>query len=89
VLAGESPVAEREELPPEARARELLVFGLRRMEGISRRQFRKRTDFEVDELVNRPLQKFIAMGLLADDGERIRLTREGLFVSDAIWSELL
>jgi oxygen-independent coproporphyrinogen-3 oxidase len=89
VLAGESPVAEREQLPPEARARELLVFGLRRMEGISRRQFRKRTDFEVDELVNRPLQKFIAMGLLADDGERIRLTREGLFVSDAIWPELL
>jgi hypothetical protein len=29
------------------------------------------------------------MGLLDDDGERLRLTREGLFVSDAIWPELL
>ena len=37
VLAGESPVAERESLSPEAQARELLVFGLRRIEGVSRR----------------------------------------------------
>ena len=29
-------------------------------------------------------EKFVDLGLLADDGERIRLTREGLFVSDAI-----
>lgn len=89
VLAGESPVAEREELPPEAQARERLVFGLRRMDGVLRREFRVRTGFEVDELADRPLRKFIALGLLADDGERIRLTREGLFVSDAIWPELL
>src|SRR5262249_48597466 len=78
VLAGDSPVAEREKLSLQARARELLVFGLRRLEGVSRRQFRDRTDIEVDELVSGPLRKFIAIGLLADDGERIRLTREGL-----------
>jgi oxygen-independent coproporphyrinogen-3 oxidase len=89
VLAGESPVAEREELPPEARARELLVFGLRRMEGVSRRRFRERTGFEIDELANGPLEKYVAMGLLADDGERLRLTQEGLFVSDAMWPEML
>jgi oxygen-independent coproporphyrinogen-3 oxidase len=89
VLTGQSPVAEREELSSEAGARELLVFGLRRMEGVSRQQFRRRTGIEVDELVNGPLQKFVAMGLLADDGEWVRLTREGLFVSDAIWPELL
>jgi oxygen-independent coproporphyrinogen III oxidase len=89
VLAGESPVAEREELSPEARARELLVFGLRRIDGVSRREFRARTGFECDELVAAPLRKFIDLGLLADDGERVRLTREGLFVSDAIWPEML
>jgi oxygen-independent coproporphyrinogen-3 oxidase len=89
VLGGESPVAEREELSPEARARELLVFGLRRIEGISRRKFGDRTGFECDDLVAAPLRKFIDLGLLADDGERIRLTREGLFVSDAMWPEML
>jgi oxygen-independent coproporphyrinogen III oxidase len=89
VLAGESPVAERETLSPEARARELLVFGLRRLEGVSRRGFAQRTGYEVEELIARPLQKFVALSLLSDDGVRIRLTREGLFVSDALWPEML
>jgi oxygen-independent coproporphyrinogen-3 oxidase len=89
VLAGDSPVAEREQLPPEARARELLVFGLRRLEGVSRSVFASRTDYEIDDLVVAPLQKFINLGLLADDGERIRLTRTGLFISDAMWPEML
>jgi oxygen-independent coproporphyrinogen III oxidase len=89
VLSGESPVAEREKLSPEARARELLVFGLRRIDGVSRRQFLAQTGFRCDDLVAAPLQKFIDLGMLADDGERIRLTREGLFVSDAMWPEML
>lgn len=89
VLAGHSPIADREELTPEARAREHLVFGLRRIEGVSRREFRIRTGFECDGLAAAPLRKFIDLGLLADDGERIRLTREGLYVSDAMWPEML
>jgi putative oxygen-independent coproporphyrinogen III oxidase len=89
VLAGGSPVAERERLAPEARARELLVFSLRRMEGVSRRDFAARTGFAVDELIAQPQAAFVALGLLETDGDRLRLTREGLFVSDAIWPELL
>jgi oxygen-independent coproporphyrinogen-3 oxidase len=82
-------VAEREQLSSEARARELLVFGLRRMEGVSRHEFKERTGISLDTLVAKPLCRFIDLRFLADDGERIRLTREGLFVSDAIWPELL
>jgi oxygen-independent coproporphyrinogen-3 oxidase len=89
VLGGQSPVAEREQLPPEARARELLVFGLRRLEGVSRREFLTRTGFEVEQLVAAPLERFVELGLICDDGQRIRLTREGLFVSDALWPEIL
>jgi oxygen-independent coproporphyrinogen-3 oxidase len=89
VLSGQSPVEDAEELPAEARARELLVFGLRRMEGVSRSGFYERTGYHIDELIERPLRKFVELRLLADDGERIKLTREGLFVSDAIWPEML
>jgi oxygen-independent coproporphyrinogen-3 oxidase len=89
MLGGESPVADREQLSPEARARELLVFGLRRLEGVSKGEFARRSGFGIDELVYRPLKKFTNLGMLADDGETIRLTREGLFVSDAIWPEML
>ena len=89
MLAGESPVAEREQLTSEGRARELLVFGLRRMCGVSRSEFRERTGFEIDALADGALQKFVGLGLLVDDGDRLRLSREGLFVSDSLWPELL
>jgi len=89
VLAGESPVAERERLEPEARARELLVFALRRIEGVSRCDFRAKTGYTIEELVAEPVAKFMSLGLLQSAGDRLRLTREGLFVSDAIWPELL
>lgn len=89
VLAGESPVAEREQLTPEALARELLVFSLRRIAGISRNDFHARTGYDIDGLIEPQLKKFVDLRLLADDGEKIRLTREGLFVSDALWPEML
>jgi oxygen-independent coproporphyrinogen-3 oxidase len=89
VLAGESPVAESETLSPEDRAREALVLGLRRMEGVDRRPFTARTGFEIDALVGRELSRFVELGLLCDEGGRVRLTREGLFVSDAIWPAFL
>jgi oxygen-independent coproporphyrinogen-3 oxidase len=89
ILAGDSPVAEREQLSSEARARELLVFGLRRLEGVSRDQFLEETGYQIDDLVAAPLQKFTGLGLLADDGDRIRLTSQGVFVSDALWPEML
>jgi oxygen-independent coproporphyrinogen-3 oxidase len=89
VLAGESPVAERERLSPEGRARELLVLGLRRMEGVSRRDFLQRSGFTLDALVGRQLEKYVTLALIRDAGDRVALTREGLFVSDAIWPDFL
>lgn len=89
VLAGESPVAESETLSPEDRAREALVLGLRRMEGIDRREFAARTGFEVDALAGRELARFFELGLCCDRSGRVGLTREGLFVSDAIWPAFL
>ena len=62
VLAGDSPVAESETLAPEDRAREALVFGLRRLEGVDRREFFERTGFEVDALVGEPLRRLSNLG---------------------------
>lgn len=89
VLAGQSPVAEAEELGREDRARETLVFGLRRMEGVERRQFAAQTGFEIDVLIGDDLRRFVEMGLLADESGWVRLTRQGLFVSDSLWPAFL
>lgn len=89
VVAGQSAVVEAEELPPDERARERLVFGLRRLEGVDRREFAAATGFDLDVLAGLALPRFVSQGLLADDGRRVRLTRAGLLVSDSLWGELL
>jgi oxygen-independent coproporphyrinogen-3 oxidase len=89
VMAGQSPVAEREQLSPTQRARERLVLGLRRLRGVDKREFAALSGFEVDELAAREITKFARQRLLENDDRNVRLTREGLFVSDAIWPELL
>ncbi len=89
VLSGDSPVAEWEELPPEDRAREALVLGLRRMEGVDREAFAARTGFTIDALAGGEIRQFIDRGLLCEEVGRLRLTRQGLYVSDSLWPALL
>lgn len=89
VSAGASPVAEREELDDEQRAREQLIFGLRRLAGVEHTLFEDQTGYAIDELAGEQITRFVALGLLFDDGQTIRLTREGLLVSDSLWPDLL
>ena len=89
VLAGESPVAEREVLTDEQRYRERIVLGLRRTDGINREHFLAATGLTLDEVAGPKLANFIVLGLLQDNGKDVRLTREGLLVSDSLWPELL
>jgi oxygen-independent coproporphyrinogen-3 oxidase len=89
VLAGKSPVAESERLGPRERALELLVFALRRREGIDRAWFEKKTGMSLDTLVGCMLQPLVELKLVCDDEQRIRLTRDGLLVSDSIFSQFL
>ncbi len=87
--AGGSPSAFRERLDPEAKARETLVMGLRRIDGIAADEFRARTGFDARALCAEPLAWLLREGLVEDDGARLRLTERGLFVSDAIFAELI
>jgi len=52
-------------------------------------RFFKQTGLSIDAIVGKPLQDFAAAGLMIDDGYRIRLSREGLFVSDSLWPHFL
>jgi oxygen-independent coproporphyrinogen-3 oxidase len=89
VLASQSPVAEGEQLDPENAAREKLVFTLRRLEGINLAEFAAQTGFKVADLAGDSLPRLLDLGLLELCDGRLRLTRRGLLVSDAIWPEFL
>jgi oxygen-independent coproporphyrinogen-3 oxidase len=89
VLAGQSPVAESEQLGPEDAARERLVFGLRRLEGIDLAAFATETGYCAGDLGGAALDSFVDQGLLDLSASHLRLTRRGLVVSDALWPALL
>jgi oxygen-independent coproporphyrinogen-3 oxidase len=89
VLNGQSPVAEQESLGPEDAARERLVFSLRRLEGIDLAEFANATGFSAEALGGEALVHFVDHKLLDMTSGRLRLTRQGLLVSDAIWPAFL
>jgi oxygen-independent coproporphyrinogen-3 oxidase len=89
VLAGESPVFQSEELAPPERARETLAVQLRRAEGVERPAFREQTGFDLDEVAGPAIARHVELGVLDDDGTRVRLTRRGKYVADAVIANLL
>jgi oxygen-independent coproporphyrinogen-3 oxidase len=90
IEAGEPATGPTESLEPEAHARETAVLMLRRtVLGIDRDDFARRTGFALDTLAGTVIERYVARGLLEDDGRRVRLTREGLFLADSVMSELL
>lgn len=89
VLAGEPATFQAETLGPEERARETIATQLRRAEGIERGAFLEQTGFDLDVLAGKRLQRHAELGLIADDGRSVRLTRRGKCVADAVICELL
>jgi len=87
VLAGQSPIAESEELSAEGRARELVMLNLRRGEGIHLAQFREQTGFDFRQLAGEALPRHLRQGLLEECDGHIRLTREGRFLADTVFAE--
>ena len=85
IEAGEPATGPNEELPPEERARETAILMLRRTAlGIDREDFQRRTGFAIDGLAGPAIARCRSQGYLEDDGRRLRLTHEGVFVADQV-----
>ncbi len=85
IEAGEPATGPSEELVPEERARETAILMLRRtVMGLDRDNFRKQTGFEIDRLAGPAIERFRTQGYLEDDGRRLRLTHEGVFMADLV-----
>src|SRR5262249_30520167 len=89
VLSGESPVFQSEELPPRERAGETMAVQLRRAEGIDRPALQEQTGFALGHGGGAAIARHVELGLLEDDGTRVRLTRPGKYVADAVIEQLL
>jgi oxygen-independent coproporphyrinogen-3 oxidase len=88
--SGDLPGGPTETLDPEGRARETAVLMLRRVAlGIDRDDYLLRTGYSLDGLLGPEVVRYVGEGLLEDDGQRIRFSREGIFLADRVLSALL
>lgn len=76
---------EREDLDDDTRYNDLVTTALRTREGIDLSALTSEYRF----YILREAQPHLAGGTLATDGTRLHLTRQGLFISDAIMSDLI
>ncbi len=83
-LAGQPATYQTEKLPAEDRARETLGLNLRRAEGVVRSRFTEQTGFDLEQIAGPALQKHLDLGLLQEEGDSVRLTRQGKCVADAV-----
>jgi len=85
---GLSPKASSERLPPEARARESLIMGLRRIRGFSLAEIIRAAGCALPAL-EEDVRQLIAEGRLIEEEGRLRLPRSDLFVSDDLFRRLV
>lgn len=84
------PREDEEHLAPADKAVETLIFGLRRIRGVQRAELMRRTRFDLDTLRGPEIRNLLDRGLLVPappDG--IRLADSALFISDAVFRDLL
>jgi len=83
------PYSEGEMLSLEARFRETVIMGLRMTEGVSCRRLFDRFGLTPHELYGTELTGFVEQGLLAEDGDRLRLTEKGLPLANQVLMHLV
>ena len=68
---------------------ETMILGLRRMEGVWRRDFWETFGVELEEIYGDAIRRLESLGLLQDDGQRIFLTRRGISLSNQVFVEFM
>jgi oxygen-independent coproporphyrinogen III oxidase len=82
--AGESAVADRRELAARERLEEALFMGLRLTDGVSLGSVRREFGVDVWDTWGASLQRFVEAGWVERTAERLRLTREGMLLSNEV-----
>ena len=89
IQSGESPVEERETLSEATRYDDAVMTALRTRQGLSIEQVEKAFGHEMKDYLMANAQPHLQARRLTIDDGRLRLTREGLFVSDSVMADLM
>lgn len=76
-------------LSPTEQMEEFIFLGLRKMEGISEKEFTEKFGMNIEECYGHQIEKLLKEGLLQKRDGRIMLTRRGIDVSNYVFAEFL
>ena len=72
-----------------SRMEDYMIFGLRKMAGVSLSRFEKEFGTAAEEIYGGGIDRYVGMGLLVLEGDRLRLTDAGIDVSNRIFEDFL
>ncbi|MCY2984145.1 MAG: radical SAM family heme chaperone HemW [Planctomycetota bacterium] len=85
IETGQSPVAESQSLDWAMRTRERFIFGMRQLKGVDWSSLASSGEPTSLEAIAQQLPKHIALGFMEWHEGHIRLTPQGLPISDSLW----
>ena len=87
----ENPLMRCEEdaILPKEQMKEFMILGLRRKAGVSRKAFSARFSKELDACFGHVIERFVSLGLLESNGDAVRFTEDGMYVSNTVLCELM
>lgn len=83
------PVRSYPALSEEEQMEETMFLGLRCAAGVGKEAFAARFGREMDDVYGNVIRKYAALGLLEDIGTGIRLTKQGVSVSNVVMADFL
>lgn len=87
--SNQSPVAERRPLTPRQQVEEAIFMGLRLVDGVSTARLRDVYGVDAWATWGESLEPYLEAGLLVYSGDRMRLTREGMLLSNEVLTAFL
>lgn len=73
----------------EAKQKEFMMLGLRKMQGVSVQEFKSKFIANPIYLYHKELEKLVTEELVEIDGDKIKLTNKGLDLANLVWEEFV
>ena len=86
---GKRPILQSTEVTELEKIEEELFLGLRKLEGVSSRDFEKKFGKSINDIYPVKIEQLINKGLLTWEDDYLRLTRKGLFLGNEVFQEFL
>lgn len=87
--AGEKPIIDQVDVSTKERMEEEMFLGLRKTDGVSLDEFKRRFGVEMDEVFGEVIKNFIHKELLVNDDGHIRLTHQGKLIGNEVFQDFL